>query len=207
MTENGSKSDQIEKDFKLIKIRSDGKKKISKVNVITVVFLWLITAWGIIAEKLTDDENIYLSDSTKFWIGITIPVSTSLVAVIKSIQVGMEIKSIHVNNNNENYRAEPKTIIVNNYNDDVENSINRCLTCTPRMSINNFSKDETSSIKSSIVEVSNQRPKIIRETFIRNSAIRRGEVSGAINESKLRDVQNSSMVDEYSVVYSTREYL
>lgn len=72
------------------------KSQISKIDVTLLVILWVITAWGIVAERLASDENIYMSESAKFYISISIPIGTSAAALMKSIQVGMEIKSDHV---------------------------------------------------------------------------------------------------------------
>ena len=72
------------------------KSQISKIDIILLVILWVITAWGIAAECLISDENTYMSERSKFYISISIPIATSAAALLKSIQVGMEIKSEHV---------------------------------------------------------------------------------------------------------------
>lgn len=69
------------------------KSLISKIDITLLVVLWVITGWGVVAERLSSDDNLYMSDSAKFYISISIPLSTSAAAIIKSIQVGMEIKS------------------------------------------------------------------------------------------------------------------
>ena len=48
------------------------KSQISKIDIILLVILWVITAWGIAAERLISDENTYMSERSKFYISISI---------------------------------------------------------------------------------------------------------------------------------------
>lgn len=69
-----------------------GGSSISKVDVALMVFFWLISTWGYVAQYLISDEEDHISKDAKYWVGMTIPISTSLAALFKSIQVGMEVK-------------------------------------------------------------------------------------------------------------------
>lgn len=84
--------------------------KISKVDVVLMVFFWLISAWGYVAQHLIDDNTSRISDDAKYWIGMTIPITTSLAALFKSIQVGMEIKDDHIS------RRSLRNTVTNNIN-------------------------------------------------------------------------------------------
>lgn len=84
--------------------------KISKVDVILMIFFWMISAWGYVAQHLIDDDDGRISEDAKYWIGMTIPITTSLAALFKSIQVGMEIKDDHV------LRRSLRNTVTNNIN-------------------------------------------------------------------------------------------
>lgn len=84
---------------------------ISKIDVALMIFFWLISTWGYVAQYLINDEEGHISDVARYWIGMTIPISTSTAALFKSIQVGMEIKTEH---RERRIRAERN--ITNNFN-------------------------------------------------------------------------------------------
>lgn len=71
------------------------KTKINKLNFSLMIISWIITVWGIIAEKLSSSEST-LNNKTKFWLSMTVPISTSIISFIESIQVGMDIKEVQV---------------------------------------------------------------------------------------------------------------
>lgn len=84
--------------------------KISKVDVMLMIFFWLISAWGYVAQHLIDDDDGRISEDAKYWIGMTIPITTSLAALFKSIQVGMEIKDDRIT------RRSLRNTVTNNIN-------------------------------------------------------------------------------------------
>ena len=55
------------------------KTKINKFNLSLMIISWVVTIWGIIAEKLAYKSS--LNNTTKFWLSMTVPVS-SLIAKI-----------------------------------------------------------------------------------------------------------------------------
>lgn len=71
------------------------KTKINKLNLSLMIISWIITVWGIIAEKLSSTEST-LNNKTKFWLSMTVPISTSIISFIESIKVGMDIKEVQV---------------------------------------------------------------------------------------------------------------
>lgn len=116
------------------------KTKINKLNFSLMIISWVITVWGIIAEKLSSSEST-LNNKTKFWLSMTVPISTSIISFIESIQVGMDIKEVQVSkklslnnlNNtiihnmtiNNDYPELPKSydfgngLVISNVNNDV----------------------------------------------------------------------------------------
>ena len=116
------------------------KTKINKLNLSLMIISWVITVWGIIAEKLSSSEST-LNNKTKFWLSMTVPISTSIISFIESIQVGMDIKEVQVSkklslnnlNNtiihnmtiNNDYPELPKSydfgngLVISNVNNDV----------------------------------------------------------------------------------------
>ena len=82
-------------------------KSVSKIDIVLTVLFWVISTWGYVAQYLINDDGGHISEDGKFWIGMTIPMATSLVTLFRSIQLGFEAKSD---------RAIRRTMIQNNYN-------------------------------------------------------------------------------------------
>ena len=70
------------------------KTKINKFNLSLMIISWVVTIWGIIAEKLAYKSS--LNNTTKFWLSMTVPVSSSIISFMQSIKFGMEIKEVQV---------------------------------------------------------------------------------------------------------------
>lgn len=60
-----------------------------------MIISWIITVWGIIAENLSSTDSS-LDPKIKFWISMTVPISTSILSFIESIQVGMDVREVQV---------------------------------------------------------------------------------------------------------------
>ena len=71
------------------------KTKIDKLNLALMIISWIITVWGIIAENLSSTDSS-LDPKIKFWISMTVPISTSILSFIESIQVGMDVREVQV---------------------------------------------------------------------------------------------------------------
>ena len=71
------------------------KTKIDKLNLALMIISWIITVWGIIAENLSSTDS-RLDPKIKFWISMTVPISTSILSFIESIQVGMDVREVQV---------------------------------------------------------------------------------------------------------------
>lgn len=71
------------------------KTKIDKLNLALMIISWIITVWGIIAENLASAESS-LDPKIKFWLSMTVPISTSILSFIESIQVGMDVREVQV---------------------------------------------------------------------------------------------------------------
>lgn len=78
------------RQFYFVQTHPDSNHKIDKIDLIMLILSWAVSAWSVLAERLIDQSNEYVSDRGKFWIGVTIPVCTSAIALIETIQVGME---------------------------------------------------------------------------------------------------------------------
>ena len=91
------------------------KTKINKFNLSLMIISWVVTIWGIIAEKLAYKSS--LNNTTKFWLSMTVPVSSSIISFMQSIKFGMEIKEVQVskklslNNNNNNNNVITSSVI------------------------------------------------------------------------------------------------
>ena len=90
---------QLPRQFYFVQTHPDSNHKIDKIDLIMLILSWAVSAWAVLAERLIDQTNEYVSDRGKFWIGVTIPVCTSAIALIETIQVGMEY---HDKNQHEN---------------------------------------------------------------------------------------------------------
>lgn len=90
---NSHINDVVEPDATAVKRALPKRKsKISKVNIILLVILFLASTWGYICNRITSDENTYMNAETKYYIGLAAPIANSLTTLIESIQVGMEVK-------------------------------------------------------------------------------------------------------------------
>ena len=102
-------------DTTIVKVNKSKRKNLSKIDVTMTACMLVITIWGYVAQYLIDDEEGNISKRAKFWIGMTIPISTTIVSFIKSVQVGMEIKADHVDEGTGKYEhvANPHITIAN----------------------------------------------------------------------------------------------
>lgn len=91
--------EQMPRQFYFVTTHPDSNHKIDRIDIIMMILLWAVSAWSIVAERLCDEKNEYVSDRAKFWIGITIPICTSATALLETVQVGMEYhdKNQHAN--------------------------------------------------------------------------------------------------------------
>lgn len=71
------------------------KTKIDKLNLALMIISWIITVWGIIAENLASVDSS-IDPKIKFWLSMTVPISTSILSFIESIQVGMDVREVQV---------------------------------------------------------------------------------------------------------------
>lgn len=67
----------------------DVNKKISKLDIALLIILWVFTAYTIVADRLTDD-NEYISPKGKFIINLLVPIITASISTIKTVQVIIE---------------------------------------------------------------------------------------------------------------------
>lgn len=90
---------ELPRQFYFVQTHPDSNHKIDKIDLIMLILSWVVSAWSVLAERLIDQSNEYVSARSKFWIGVTIPVCTSAIALIETIQVGMEYhdKNQHAN--------------------------------------------------------------------------------------------------------------
>lgn len=103
-------------DTTIVKVNKSKRKNLSKIDVTMTAAMLLITIWGYVAQYLIDDEEGNISKRAKFWIGMTIPISTTIVSFIKSVQVGMEIKADHVDEGTGKYEHVDQHITIANSN-------------------------------------------------------------------------------------------
>lgn len=82
----------------IIKIHRNERGHVSKIDISVTISLILLGTFEVIVNYIIDNKDIYINDKAKYWIGMCGPVITYLLSVVKSIQLGMEIKEAHVRN-------------------------------------------------------------------------------------------------------------
>ena len=90
----------------------EAERKIDRIDVFMMILLWVVSAWAIVAERLCDEKNEYVSDESKFWIALTIPIATSATALLETIQVGMEYhnQNQHANGSHTYREVDVETV-------------------------------------------------------------------------------------------------
>lgn len=116
------------------------KPHFSKFDIVILVLLWVISAWAIVADRLIADENEYMTKQVKYYISISIPIATSAVTALKSIQVAIEVKTER-ESAREAREAAIEAVIRARRNE----HININLDTTPRRSCHRSTRNEDSS--------------------------------------------------------------
>ena len=71
--------------------KARNKSEISRVDIVLLILLWVLTIYTAVAEKQSSDED-YISKKTKFIIGLTIPITSGMISLVKTIQVYIEVR-------------------------------------------------------------------------------------------------------------------
>lgn len=96
-------SNNITSNTRDIIVKINKKKHVSVIDICVTISLILLGTFEVIVKYITDDTDIYVDERTKYWLGMCDPIITYLLSIIKSIQLGMEIKAAHVNNGTGQY--------------------------------------------------------------------------------------------------------
>lgn len=201
--------------LKLVKVRDKKKSSIPKSEIVNTILSAICGTWNIIYPKLIDPDNDLIDDVSKQWIDIIGPALAFFITAICSLKIGMAAKAKHESENDtfetKSSNSNDRTIINDNrkiYIDKTNNidsiSLNDPNGSITRNCICSRYENVEESCSNSYFEISTDKPKIVRESFISQNEYSNNESDRndnkpqnplILNISKLRNVSVSEDVN------------